>query len=362
MWDAFKEYILQNWILILILVAFAIILATTAFLDKRATRRIYVLIGIVFVLSISVFIEFYLEENIKYRLLRTILMAIRYSATPFIVAQVMYALVKKEKAFVFIPAAILLVVDIVSIFTGIVFSINESTNKLERGPLGYLPFIIAGLYCAYLIYLLIVRSNKRALEIIPIIFLAVAFISGLVFPFMFGSSFSKIFCSTIAIALFIYYVFSILQLTKKDALTGLLNRQAYYAETSRAYKDITAIVSLDMNGLKLVNDTYGHDAGDEALTVLALCFAKACKATKQSVYRMGGDEFAIVCRKTSEEDVNKLIERINKYVSETKYTVSIGYSYQKNGFMSLDDLLKISDERMYSNKAEFYKNKKNTEH
>ena len=361
MWDAFKEYILQNWILILILVAFAIILATTAFLDKRATRRIYVLIGTVFVLSISVFIEFYLEEDIKYRLLRTILMAIRYSATPFIVAQVMYALVKKEKAFVFIPAAILLVVDIISIFTGIVFSINDA-GDLERGPLGYLPFIIAGLYCAYLIYLLIVRSNKRALEIIPIIFLAVAFISGLVFPFMFGSSFSKIFCSTIAIALFIYYVFSILQLTKKDALTGLLNRQAYYAETSRAYKDITAIVSLDMNGLKLVNDTYGHDAGDEALTVLALCFAKACKATKQSVYRMGGDEFAIVCRKTSEEDVNKLIERINKYVSETKYTVSIGYSYQKNGFMSLDDLLKISDERMYSNKAEFYKNKKNTEH
>lgn len=355
--EIIKSYILQNWILILILSAFAIILATTAFLDKKATRRTYVLIGIVFLLSISVFIEFYYENNPDFRILRTVLMAIRYSATPLIVAQIIYTLAKREKLYIFIPAAILLILDIVSIFTGIVFSINEVTNDLERGPLGYLPFIVAGLYCAFLIYLLIVRSNKRALEIIPICFLALAFLSGIIFPFVFGSNFSQIFCSTIAIALFIYYVFSILQLTKKDALTGLLNRQAYYAETSRDYKDITAIVSLDMNGLKVINDTYGHDAGDEALITLGLCFARACK-NKQSAYRMGGDEFAIVCRKTSEEEVNKLVERINKYVAETKYTCSIGYCYQQDGFLNLDELLKISDERMYSNKAEYYKHKK----
>ena len=46
--DAFKNYILQNWILILILAAFAIVLATTGFIDKKATRRLYVLIGVVF--------------------------------------------------------------------------------------------------------------------------------------------------------------------------------------------------------------------------------------------------------------------------------------------------------------------------
>ena len=357
--EVFKEYILQNWILILILAAFVVILATSAFIDRRATRRMYFAVGSVFLLSILVFIEFHYEDDPNQRILRTVLMALRYSATPLIVAQVIFSLVRKEKVFVFLPAILLLVIDIISIFTGIVFSINKSTNELERGPLGYLPFIIAGLYCAYLIFLLVKRSNKRAIEIIPIAFLAAALASGVIFPFVFGPSFAQIFCPTVAAALFIYYVFSILQLTKKDALTGLLNRQAYYAETSRAYKDITAIVSLDMNGLKAVNDTYGHDAGDEALATLSLCFAKACKATKQSAYRMGGDEFAIVCRKTSEEEVNKLIERINKYVSETKYTVSIGYSYQKNGFMSLDDLLKLSDERMYSNKAEYYKTHKN---
>ena len=354
--DAFKTYILQNWILILLLAAFVIVLGTTGFIDKKATRRLYVLIGFVFILSISVFIEFYYEAESSFRTARTVLMAIRYSATPFIIAQIIYALIKKEKPYIFIPAGVLLIIDIVSIFTGIVFSVNEN-NDLVRGPLGYLPFIIAGLYCALLIYLLVKRSNKRMLEIIPIVFLGVAFLSGLIFPFVFGPTFAEIFCSTVAISLFIFYVFSILQLTKKDALTGLLNRQAYYSETAGSFKDITAIVSLDMNGLKAINDTYGHDAGDEALITLALCISKACKI-KQSSYRMGGDEFVVVCRKTSEDDVKKLIDRVNKLIGETKYTCSIGYCYQKDGFLGLDDLLKKSDEEMYKNKAEFYKNKK----
>ena len=286
---------------------------------------------------------------------RLILMCIRYSATPFVLSLVTIVLVKRQKYFVFIPAFILLVIDIISIFTGIVFSINDSF-ELVRGPLGYLPFIMCGLYMVFLIFILIKRSNKRLIEIIPIIFLSIALISGIIFPFIFGSKFAQIFCTIIVVSLFIYYVFDILALVKKDALTGLLNRQAYYAETKRDYKDITAIVSLDMNGLKVINDTYGHAMGDEALVSLAVCFSKASKA-KQSVYRMGGDEFVIVCRRTSKEEVEALVERIEKYVKETKYTCSIGYSYHEVGTVELDDLLKESDEIMYSNKADYYNNK-----
>ena len=351
--DAFKTYILQNWILILILVAFSVILSTTAFVDKKATRRLYILIASIFLMSISVFVEFYYGVYPENIILRTVLMAIRYSFTPILTALVIYTLAKKEKIFIFVPAALLLIIDIISIFTGIVFKI-DSNNNLVRGPLGYLPFIIAGLYCAYLIYILIKRSNKRALEIIPIVYLAFALISGVVFPFVFGSDFSQIFCTTIALALFVYYVFSILQLTKKDALTGLLNRQAYYVETSKFSKDITAIVSLDMNGLKRINDTQGHAAGDEALVTLALCFARACKV-RHSAYRIGGDEFVIVCRKSKEEDVIKLVERIKKNISDTKYTCSIGYSYHQEGIANLDEVLKESDEKMYQDKSNFYK-------
>ena len=62
----FKEYILQNWPLILILMAFVISLFTTVFLDKKTIVRLYVLIAAIFLLSIVVFVEFYLaEKNIQ---------------------------------------------------------------------------------------------------------------------------------------------------------------------------------------------------------------------------------------------------------------------------------------------------------
>ena len=353
--EVIKEYIFQNWILILVLGAFTVVLSITYFTSKKTTIRYIALLILIFLLSISVFVEFYSQSIAKNKTAKLILMAIRYSATPFVLSLVIMVLVKRQRYFTLIPACVLLIIDVISIFTGIVFDINDS-YELVRGPLGYLPFIMCGVYMVFLIYILIGRSNKRLIEIVPIIFLSIALISGIIFPFIFGSKFAQIFCTIIAVSLFIYYVFDILALVKKDALTGLLNRQAYYAETRRDYKDITAIVSLDMNGLKVVNDTYGHAAGDEALITLALCFMKASKA-KQSVYRMGGDEFVIVCRKTSKEDVEALVERIKKYVAETKYSCSVGYSYHEAGTIILDDLLKESDEIMYSNKAEYYNKK-----
>ena len=325
-------------------------LKTTVFLNKK--NRMYVLIIAVFALSVVVFAEFRLEKLNTSSNWRIILMSIRYSATPFIIAQIIYTLVKKQRWFVFIPATVLAVINFISIFTGIVFSITED-NVFKRGPLGFFPFIFVGIYCIFLIYLLVKHSNKRMTEIVPIVFLSFAFASGLVLPFVLGKDFSQIFCTIISIALFVYYVFSILQLTKKDPLTGLLNRQAYYADLENDTKDISAVISLDMNGLKSTNDTCGHAAGDEALLTLALCFIKATKHN-QSVYRVGGDEFIIVCRHTSENDTIRLIERINKYVAETKYSCSVGYSFSDKGTKSVEIMLKESDEMMYAEKNKYY--------
>jgi len=352
-----KEFLLQNWALILILIVFAILLKTTVFLDNKTIRRMYILISVVFLLSVIVFAEFYLANLGILKNLRIVLMAVRYSATPFIIAMILYALVKKARWYIFVPAIILAVLNVVSIFTGIVFSIG-GINTLQRGPLGYLPFIVVGLYSIFLVYILFKQSNKQSTEIIPIIFLCFAFVSGLVLPFVLGKDYSQIFCTTIAIALFVYYVFSILQLTKKDVLTGLLNRQAYYAAVSDDSKDITALVSIDMNGLKAINDTDGHVAGDEALKTLALCFTRAVKR-KQSVYRIGGDEFVIVCRRDSDDEIRQLIERIQKNVSETKYSCALGYSYTPDGTKTIEELLKESDKMMYEQKTRHYLNSGN---
>ena len=347
-----KDYLLQNWVLILILVAFAITLNTTVFLDKKISKRVYILIFSVFLLSVSVFVEFRFADTGVHSTVRTVLMALRYSATPFIISQVTFTLVKKQRWFIFIPALLLAAINTASIFTGIVFSIDADNNFI-RGPLGYLPFITVGLYCVFLIFMLIRRSNKQRMEIVPIVFMSAALGSGLIFPFVFGSNYSQIFCTTIAIALYVYYVFSILQLTKKDSLTGLLNRQAYYADVARNPEDITALVSVDMNGLKKINDEEGHAAGDEALSTLSLCFKRSLRR-RQLCDRIGGDEFVIVCRKNTEAEVAGLAERIKTSVSETKYSCSVGYFYSEGGADSIDEMLKRSDEMMYAEKAKHY--------
>ena len=350
--EVFKEYILQNWALILVLMAFVIMLIITVFLDKQTIKKMYLLIGAVFILSIIVFIEFYFSDGNQYTTLRTVLVAIRYSATPIIISLIIFALVKRARWYVVLPAFALAIINIVSIFTGIVFSIDADGN-LKRGVLGYLPYIGVGVYSALLVYILIKQSNKQITEIIPIIFLAFSLLTGLVFPLIIGKEYSKIFCTTIAIALFVYYVFLILQLTKKDALTGLLNRQAYYAFIDYNYRDITAIISIDMNGLKRINDTEGHLAGDEAITTVATTIFKEAKL-KQAVFRIGGDEFMIVCKKTSEEELLKLIENIRNSMSQTKYSVSIGYNYSTVIDKSINQMVKESDEMMYADKAAYY--------
>ena len=352
--NVFLEYLVQNWGLILILIAFVITLAVTVFLDKKTVGRMYILIALLFALSIIVYTEFHLSETGEYKDVRLVMMAIRYSATPIVIAWVLFTLVKKARWYMLLPSLALAILNFVSIPTGIVFSLGNS-GELIRGALGYLPYIGVGVYAVVLIFVLIWQSNKQPAEIIPIAFLALAFSSGLVLPFIMGKEYSKIFCTTIGVALFVYYVFLILQLTKKDALTGLLNRQAYYAEIHRKSRDISAIVSIDMNGLKAINDTYGHLAGDNALTALANCFQKAA-TIKQPVYRIGGDEFIILCRKTGEEELILLIERIRKNVEETPYSCSIGYCYAPNGIKNLEEMAKESDEMMYADKAKFYSN------
>ena len=90
------------------------------------------------------------------------------------------------------------------------------------------------------------------------------------------------------------------------------------------------------------------------MATLALCFTQAAKA-HQSVYRIGGDEFLIICRKCTLDDVLQLVRRIRKNVSETKYSCAIGYSCTEGSRKSVNEMMKESDEMMYVEKVSYYK-------
>lgn len=118
--------------------------------------------------------------------------------------------------------------------------------------------------------------------------------------------------STLFASLLLIYYLSLYVLTaKEDTLTQLLNRQCYYADIERLKDQVTAAVSVDMNDLKKINDTQGHDAGDKALKTVAACLAKN-ELRNKKIYRIGGDEFAIFYLNKTEDEVKKNIEQIGR--------------------------------------------------
>jgi diguanylate cyclase (GGDEF)-like protein len=101
-----------------------------------------------------------------------------------------------------------------------------------------------------------------------------------------------------------------------DALTSLLNRRAFRARLAReaAEPDAAfAVVLCDMDNLKRVNDTLGHEAGDLALRLLADALRTGLR--RDDAYRLGGDEFAVVLAGASELDAERVIGRLQHAVS-----------------------------------------------
>ena len=140
-----------------------------------------------------------------------------------------------------------------------------------------------------------------------------------------------------------------------DILTGLYNRAFFDAELERLAQGRIfpmSVVMADVNGLKKVNDTLGHDAGDNLIRMAARIILEAFRA-EDIVARIGGDEFAVLLPGTdktvAEEAVSRIMsspEIINGLVS-----IAFGISSAKNKDQ-LAEALKRSDERMYQDKSD----------
>jgi diguanylate cyclase (GGDEF)-like protein len=108
-------------------------------------------------------------------------------------------------------------------------------------------------------------------------------------------------------------------LADTDGLTGLLNRRAFVRELDRAisaherYAFSTALVYADVRGLKVLNDTLGHEAGDDALRHVAGALAGGIRTT-DSVGRLGGDEFAIILSHLEEATALERIRSIARTI------------------------------------------------
>ena len=149
-----------------------------------------------------------------------------------------------------------------------------------------------------------------------------------------------------------------------DVLTGLSNRRGFEQkcqtmfETSRRMRQPMAIISIDMDGLKDINDTFGHSFGDLALKAIANAMSAACFGN-ELCYRVGGDEFQVLALNYSEDMVLEYRDRFRAFLDDYNrrsgrpYIVQASFGYvviDASDNRTLGEWMTISDNRMYEEK------------
>ena len=149
-----------------------------------------------------------------------------------------------------------------------------------------------------------------------------------------------------------------------DPLTGLFNRRGFEEQSKEMYQTAVkegrplVIVSIDMDGLKTINDTYGHAHGDVALRAISNVISSA-GFQQERFYRVGGDEFEMLALDYTEEMVERYKERLQEFLADYNrrskrpyiLQVSLGYSLcDPAEERSLQEWLTLSDQRMYYHK------------
>lgn len=156
-----------------------------------------------------------------------------------------------------------------------------------------------------------------------------------------------------------YYEKQLKYLSFHDQLTGLNNRLSFEKSLEQFSKDNKypiSIITADLNGLKLINDTMGHDKGDELLKTSANILTEAVR-NSDIVFRIGGDEFAIVMPSTGESTSEEIVSGIQNSIklyndvhAGTPVSISMGVATAENYDVSLKDVFKRADDLMYREK------------
>ena len=273
------------------------------------------------------------------------------------------------------------VAEVGTIFFKYVFYIDEA-NHYQRMNFVYVYTAALTLSVTLMIIALYILSKKtQSTRKFTLYGLYLILLSGFALRLFFPETNYDWLC--VAISYFVIDIYYVNLALRLDPLTHLLNRQVYQAIIEKIDYS-TAIIMIDANNLKVINDSFGHECGDKTLQSIARCIRKAY-AEYGYCFRLGGDEFCVILKaeafkilvnKTPRSNIYAMVEGLMQrfdeivkvYSSKTtdsflEYGAAQGYGVYYSPIeypsmldhMPIDKVIKVADDNMYIQKAEYKK-------
>lgn len=350
--------ILQNFTILCLVVGLLILMLTNKNLDERTNRSFIIFVVLVFILDISDITDYYLAGLSKTYFLRYITSSIGYTLRPASLVIIINILLRRKKASIllWIPIAIVGLISITSCFTHWMFWF-DSSNYFIRGKLGFISHIASGIYMFFLVFLTIkMHRYISSGEVFVVLYIALICVAAILLESLLRG-FKFLLTGAMISSCALYYIIIYIETYRRDILTGLMNRRTFYLDSKRFRNKSIAVISLDLNGLKVINDSQGHSAGDKALQCVG--DAMLCKSGRRFLaYRTGGDEFMALGKEQTPKAVEAYIGEMRSILQANGLSAAFGAAYYKPSKDNFDDICNMADAEMYSDKNK-YKHREN---
>ena len=348
----FLAMLSRHFVTLIVIILFTVNLLNRRSFKSSGANFFWIMIVSCFVLIIEDIAETFASLYPAMRFWRIFWTATGYTFRSFAALGLLLVVVspKDRKPYLGIPALVSLILSFTGFFTDIVFGFNED-YEFYRGPCGYVVFAMPIVYLLLIVWVTVKDIiDKKGLGIFIVLLCVLFCLGATAIDATYGGVHLN---EAIMISSLFLYLFLYSKDNRSDSLTGLLNRQAYYDDSASYARSIKAVASLDMNGLKELNDTQGHEAGDQALCTIGKCIMDNASDDTYA-YRTGGDEFILLFFTGKEDLIRDRLDKIKSEVADKGYSVSAGYSLIDDK-TDLNAAVIRSDKKMYQDKSDYYR-------
>ena len=344
----------EHYLAVMLILIFSCILINRGILSERVHQGNFWITIVVcaFLIAQDVF-ENIAQQDPARRDLRMLTSIAGYSLRPAAVLGFLLVIwpAEKQSWFLWVPVVVNGMLYCSALYLPLTFYFDEN-YAFQRGPLGGVMFYVCIGYLILVLFMISRRfRDRRAGDIVVIYLCAFGCLGAMAVDVLIGG---VAIISAILISSMVFYLFLRNQDLDHDPLTRLWNRRVFYEDCRKSGNAVTAVASIDMNGLKKTNDELGHDAGDRALKMIGRGLREIMNK-KIFAYRVGGDEFMILFVHCEAEEIKQAVMAFLDDMWRAGRSVAIGLATKMECNVPLEELIRISDQRMYEDKSEYYR-------